>query len=223
MKKIALIFSIVCSLVMASCSAQVDAFEQSISYKQLSMLVGSTDNFTITVVASVIESPYMADGIAESTHPQCKIVVKSSSDLSLVSNLSYRFEYNNEMIEGTFQLDKLRGVLYADTGVIDHSKDMKSITLYDDTTSIDVSLSNVMEGSISVDEVIDIAKEEFATDIEANTIDGVYQKEVYLKYIADQHKTEVEYYWYVALISKDRTFLAILISPTTGEVIARRK
>ena len=223
MKKIVLIFSIVCSLVMASCSAQVDAFEQSISYKQLSMLVGSTDNFTISVVASVIESPYMADGIAESTHPQCKIVVKSSSDLSLVSNLSYRFEYNNEMIEGTFQLDKLRGVLYADTGVIDHSKDMKSITLYDDTTSIDVSLSNVMEGSISVDEVIDIAKEEFATDIEANTIDGVYQKEVYLKYIADQHKTEVEYYWYVALISKDRTFSAILISPTTGEVIARRK
>ncbi|MBR7160618.1 MAG: hypothetical protein IKD20_06240 [Clostridia bacterium] len=223
MKKIVLIFSIVCSLVMASCSTQVDAFEQSISYKQLSMLVGSTDNFTISVVASVTESPYMADGIAESTHPQCKIVVKSSSDLSLVSNLSYRFEYNNEMIEGTFQLDKLRGVLYADTGVIDHSKDMKSITLYDDTTSIDVSLSNVMEGSISVDEVIDIAKEEFATDIEANTIDGVYQKEVYLKYIADQHKTEVEYYWYVALISKDRTFSAILISPTTGEVIARRK
>ena len=223
MKKIALVFALICAFVMVSCATQVDAFEQSISYKQVSMLVGSTPNYTITVVASMVESPYMADGIAESTHPQCKITIKSSSDLSLVSNLSYRFEYNGEMIEGRFQLDKLRGVLYADTGVIDHSKDMKSITLYDDTTSIDVPLSNVMEGSISVDEVISIAKEEFAQDIESNTVDGVYQKEVYIKYIADQHQEDVAYYWYVALISKDRTFSAILISPTTGEIIAKRK
>ena len=223
MKKIVLIFAIVCSLLMASCSTQVDAFEQSISYKQLSMLVGSTDNYTITVTSSMVESPYMADGIAESTHPQCKIVIKSSSDLTLISNLAYAFEYNGEMIEGTFQLDKLRGVLYADTGVIEHSKDMKVITIHDDTASVDIPLSNVMEGSISVDEVISIAKSEFAEDIETNTVDGVYQKEVYVKYIADQHREDVSYYWYVALISKDRTFSAILISPGSGEIVAKRK
>ena len=65
MKKIALVFALICAFVMVSCATQVDAFEQSISYKQLSMLVGSTDNFTISVVASVmIHFTILADTLA---------------------------------------------------------------------------------------------------------------------------------------------------------------
>ena len=222
MKRIVLISTLICALLLSSCAKVADPFEQSISYKQIAMLVGSSENYTVSVVASMVESPYMADGIAEPTHEECKIIISSPSDLSLVNNLHYCFEYQGEMIEGTFSLDKLRGVLYANTGVVAHSEHMSSITISDESTSSEISLRNVMSDAISVDEVISIAKSEFAQDISDNTVDGVYQKETYVKYISDKHQDETVYYWYVAVISKDHTFQAILLSPS-GEVIAKRK
>ena len=83
----------------------------------------------------------------------------------------------------------------------------------------EIDLSSVLEGALTADQVIDIAKQEFKDKIDAEYAQGKADREIYVKLITADRTT---YYYYVSFIGDGVDYWAMLADVKTGEVISKK-
>lgn len=219
MKKLVICILIVCTvLCVFGCGGER---EDRVSYKQTSYLVGSVENFSVTVVSGKRESPYLADGERGELVEFCIVTLKPHVYSDSSKTYTYRFEIDGETYDGTLNKDTFGSTLSRDVGK-DIGENITAITFSDGEGEFTVSLENmVCSALISGDDALKIAHSEFEEKLEKEQEEGVY-REVYLKFVSDVMGKENVYYWYVAFVGKNNDYSAVLIDVVSGEVVAKR-
>ena len=80
-------------------------------------------------------------------------------------------------------------------------------------------MSSVLDGAITADDVINIAKTEFKDKLDAEYAQGKPEREIYLKLITADRTS---YYYYVSFIGDGVDYWAMLVEPKTGAIITQK-
>ena len=78
-----------------------------------------------------------------------------------------------------------------------------------------------MEGTLPRKEILAIAERELHDAITAESDTGNLEREIYVK-LVNALSGDAPYYYYVSFIKSSSDYWALLLDPTTGEVISKK-
>lgn len=218
MKKFIIALCLFVAVCFCGCGEKA---EDRVSYRQNAYLSGGIENFNVTVISGLRESPYIADGEKGELVEFCIITLSPKNSADANKSYSYKTEINGEILQGNLNKDTFGSTLSRDLGV-DVGANMSSITFSDGESEFTVPVENMTANAlISGDDALNTAKAEFKDIIDKEESEGKY-REIYIKFVSDRLGGEKEYYWYVAFVGKNNDYLAVLIDVVSGDVIAKR-
>jgi len=225
MKKIVVAIVLIMMMIgLVACGGgDVDAVADKISFEQSSSYFGTCDAFNVYVMSGVMERPFSPDGERGTMSEFCRITLRGKENNLLRGTFTYTLTYNGEELSGAFSKDY--GNSYsADTRVAAHSSGLSKLVIGDGINAYEITLCDNMTG-ISIDRAraLEIARGEFEEKIAADTDEnGIFKREVHIKFVNDWGNPDSEYYWYVAFIGGNHNSYAVLIDKMSGEVMAKR-
>ena len=83
----------------------------------------------------------------------------------------------------------------------------------------EIDLSSVLEGALTSQDVINIAKKEFKEKIDAEYSEGKADREIYVKLITADR---TNYYYYVSFIGDGTDYWAMLVDIKTGAIVSKK-
>lgn len=209
-----LILAAALTLSLTACNKGGKKDNGNISRSTESYYAGESETFAVSVETGKREKNFIADGVATDVQGFAEITV-----IPLIKN---------EFTEITFELaaeDRtLSGTLSAGNNGEFSSEinlDFKPATVTvkaADSASV-IELGNVIENALTTDDIINIAKTEFADRIAAESADGTLNREIYVKLITGDR---VNYYYYVSFIGSGVDYWAMLVEPETGKIVSKR-
>ena len=218
-RKTALILTaiiVLCATVFSLCACNKNDDSQecdNVSRKTCEYYAGESDKFAVSIEKGRRERAFIADGIATDVIDFCDVTIiplKTTDAKTLSFTISAQDKTLSGEIEGSFgefcasiQLDFVPTTVTVTAGeVVD-----------------EIDLSSVLEGALTADQVIDIAKQEFKDKIDAEYAQGKADREIYVKLITADRTT---YYYYVSFIGDGVDYWAMLADVKTGEVISKK-
>ena len=218
MKKILISLCVILLFCLVGCGEESS---DRVSYRQNAYLSGEIDNFSVTVISGLRESPYIADGEKGELVEFCIISLSPKNSEDINKTYSYKVEIDGEIFQGNLNKETFGSTLSRDLGV-DVGANMSSITFSDGESEFTVPVENMTANAlVSGDDALNTAKAQFKDIIDKEESEEKY-REIYIKFVSDRLSGEKEYYWYVAFVGKDNDYLAVLIDVVSGDVIAKR-
>ncbi len=216
-KKIAIVLAIVAIIASAAaltaCNRRQDtAAPSDISRITESYYAGESDLFAVSVESGRREKMFIADGKVTDVVPftELKIIPLKSGN---IDSINFVLSAGEDALSGTLT-DSSHGE-FKDLISLDFIPEKISVTAGEQTSEIE--LCNVLEGAITSEQALDIAREAFKDKLEAEKADGI-TREVYIKLITGDREN---YYYYVSFIGNGVNYIAALISPQ-GEIASKR-
>lgn len=218
MKKVlTFIIIVVMAVSLVGC---VGGKDNSISYKQTAYLIGECDEFNLTVISGLRESPYVMDGERGDLVEFCTITLKPSSNDGVNVSYTYEVTVEGESYTGSLNKDTFGTTLSGDIGV-DIGDSITNIVIKFGEETETVMLENMMANSlISSDDALSIAEDALQDTL--SKLPEEDKREVYLKFVSDIVGEESVYYWYVAYVGEGGRYSAVLIDIVSGDIIAKR-
>lgn len=209
---IAILILIASSLAFVACHPKAETPPSDISRKTESYLAGESDSFAVSLESGVRENVFIADGKATDVghFAELKIIPLKNAD---INEISYRLIAGEESLDGSIS-EGSRGEYVANISV-DFTPE--KIVVEGGDASSEIDLCNVLEGAISPDDAIKIARETFKEKLDLEASEGK-TREVYLKLISGDREN---YYYYVSFIGDGVNYLAALITPD-GKIASKR-
>ena len=217
-KKIFVIFAIsvmvACMLLLAACNGGKiqDKPASDISRITTSYLAGESELFAVSLESGMREKAFIADGKVTDVAPfvELKITPLKAAD---AEGLDFVLASSDATLSG--KIDKGTNGEFKTALDLTFVPDKITVTMGEQSSEID--LCNVLEGAISADQAISIARETFKDKLESEAAEGK-TREVYLKLITGDREN---YYYYVSFIGDGVNYLAALIS-LDGNVVSKR-
>lgn len=95
----------------------------------------------------------------------------------------------------------------------------KTISVTAGDVKSDIELNSILDGKLSAADVINIAKDALKEKIDKEYSEGKAEREIYVKLITADRES---YYYYVSFIGDGVDYWAMLIDPSTGNIISRK-
>lgn len=95
----------------------------------------------------------------------------------------------------------------------------KTISVTAGDVKSDIELNSILDGKLSSADVINIAKDALKEKIDKEYSEGKAEREIYVKLITADRES---YYYYVSFIGDGVDYWAMLIDPSTGNIISRK-
>lgn len=211
-------------IIFTSCNKKGGNLDISanVSYAETYKFTGADSNFRISVVAGVREKLFLADGAATDVGAFSMLSVTPLKTDLLQNDYSFTVLYEGGEVQGTLSKDPVSNGFIADVDLGDNVAKITSVKLTSGENTAEIAVTNQLIDKLTYQQVLDIAKSEFSDAIKAATTDGVFNREIMLKLIRDKRNPDSPYYWYVSFIAADNSYWAILLDPTTGEVISKK-
>ena len=219
-KKIYLILTVILVLVCATVAlvacgnkTQTGA-NDNVSRRTDSYFAGESDCFAVSIEKGKREKTFIADGKATDVIDFCQITI-----VPLKSN---DYKSVNYIINGD---DTTLGgeITASDFGefssVIELGFVPKSVTVTAGSEVSEIDLTDMLEGKLTAQDAVNIAKEAFKDKLTAESEDGKAAREIYVKLITGDR---TNYYYYVSFIGDGVDYLAVLIDPSTGDIVSKR-
>lgn len=210
---LAISLTIACSLVFAACDrGNVDEHSSDISRITSSYLAGESDLFAVSLECGRRERAFIADGKVTDVAPfaELKILPLKTAD---AEGLQFVLASDDATLSGS--IDKGTSGEFKTSLDLTFTPAKITVTMGEQSSEID--LSSVLEGAITAEEAIDIARETFKDKLELEAADGK-SREVYLKLITGDREN---YYYYVSFIGDGVNYLATLVS-LDGNIVSKR-
>ena len=201
-------------LCLSACNRQKDEKTgDNISRLTAEYYVGESELFAVTVEKGRREKNFIADGKATDVQDFAEVTI-----LPLKTNdyeeITYVLNGENATLEGTVKKSE-----YGEyTAQIALDFVPTSVTLTAGETSETIDLASVLEGALTPEDVINIAKNEFKETLDKEATTGK-EREIYLKIITGDREN---YYYYVSFIGDGVDYLAVLIEPKTGKIVSKK-
>lgn len=216
-KKIAIVLAILIvaasMFALAACDGRhTNEPTSDVSRMTESYYAGESDLFAVSVESGKREKMFIADGKVTDVAPFTELKITPLKTFELDS-LNFVISAGENSLSGT--LTEARSGEFAQEIALDFIPEKVTVTAADTTSEID--LSDVLDGAITAEEAIEIARETFKDKLAEDAANGK-AREVYLKLISGDREN---YYYYVSFIGDGVNYLAALIS-RTGEVASKR-
>ena len=208
-----LIVSAVCLVACNKNKTQNTPFDN-VSRRTDAYYAGECERFAVSVERGVREKTFIADGVATDVDAFCELTIQplKSNDYQ---SISYVLSGGTSTLSGELTVGQY-GEFTASVA-LDFVPEKATITAGNATSEID--LSSVLEGALTSQDVINIAKREFKDKIDAEYNQGKSEREIYVKLITADRAS---YYYYVSFIGDGVDYWAMLVDPKTGEIISKK-
>ena len=229
MKKILIVVAMILTVALISVACKkpeeeqkVNPLEARISTYHSAVYVGSNDDFGADLILGEKEKLIVIDGEAGEMTPFATLTVTPRS-ADLYNNI-YTYLLKGEAGERTGDLTKdVVGAAF--TAEVENAGEIGKIlsltVACDGILQSEITLTDKMEGVIPRSEVLAIAEREFADAITAESDTGNLEREIYIK-LVNALSSDSPYYYYVSFIKSPSDYWALLLDPTTGEVISKK-
>ena len=222
------IILILCISVLAGCKEKQQEEEKSplekrVSTYQDAVYVGSNDDFHADFITGEKEKLIVIDGEVGEMVPFATLTVTPRS--SALFNNTYTYLLKGESGERTGELVKdVVGAAFS-AEVVDSKEIGKILSLTvisDGILESEIIFVDKVEGTLPRKELLAIAEKEFSDVIAAETDTGNLEREIYIKLVNALSDEDSPYYYYVSFIKSPSDYWALLLEPTTGEVISKK-
>lgn len=194
-----------------------------VSFYQTHCYSGENEVFAVSVTAGEKEILFQADGVVGEMKNYVSIMLTPLNFNTKTENLSYTLVSASGESSGVFIQDKFSASLISDIESGDFINSIQSIKITGGDMTQKITLTNRLKDMLTWEEVLDISTVEMADYIVANSDkNGVFNKEICIKYIRNRNDYNSPYYWYVSYIGESFDFVAMLIDPVTGEIVTRK-
>lgn len=203
-----------CACLVACNKTDVDDKNDNICRMTEQFYAGESDMFYVSIEEGRREATFIADGVARDVGDfteLCILPLKSNS----YGVLTYTISNETSTFSGEVQAGRHGEFV---TSIALDFIPTKIIVSVDDVED-EIELSSVLEGALSGEEVVEIAKKELQSAIDKEYEEGKPEREIYLKLITADRTT---YFYYVSFIGEGVDYWAMLINPQTGEIVSRK-
>ena len=213
--------------IFISCtSAQVKKIVmKNVAEVRYNVFEGETEHFSVTFMTGMREDPYSSDGYSNTLveFGVLTLVSKNTSAIYDTAQKKYALNVDINTYSGDFDINPFDRTLVADVQKV--MSDTASISVQiniADITEI-IALTNGLENAtINYATALDVALTELKPEISALIKNKKLQAEVYIKIITDLNRDFNKFYWYVAIIDRHEYTIAVIIDPSSGELVAKR-
>ena len=174
---------------------------------------GESEIFAVTVEKGRREKNFIADGKATDVQDFALLTITplKTNDFE---EITYVLNGENATLEGSVKKSDYGE--YVTQITLDFVP--TSVTLTAGETSETIALASVLDGALTPEDVIGIAREEFKDALDKEATTGK-EREIYLKIITGDRQN---YYYYVSFIGDGVDYLAVLIEPKTGKIVSKK-
>ena len=226
-KAIIVILILALTLCLFACKNKDQTEEKSALEKRVStchdaVYVGSNEDFQADFVVGEKEKLIVIDGEVGELVPFATLTVTPLS-ASLYNN-TYTYLLKGESGEKTGDLvkDVVGAAFSAEVeGSGEIGKILAVSVLCEGILESEITLANKMEGTLSRKEILAIAEKEFHDAMIAESDTGNLEREIYIK-LVNALSSDAPYYYYVSFIKSPSDYWALLLEPTTGEIISKK-
>ncbi|MCM1306782.1 MAG: PepSY domain-containing protein [Bacteroides sp.] len=209
-----LILVFICVFALVACNKPQEKANDNVSRRTDAYFAGESETFAVSVEKGRRERTFIADGKATDVVDFCQITV-----IPLKSNdyESINFVINGDDTTLSGEITASDFGEYSATVELGFTPKSVTVTAGSDTSEID--LTDMLEGKLTAQDAINIAKEAFKDKLTAESEEGKAEREVYVKLITGDRTS---YYYYVSFIGDGADYLAALIDPSTGDIVSKR-
>lgn len=217
-KKIAVVFVAISVLVFmvsfVGCSKTTPTETSNVSRSISAFYAGENENFAVSIEFGQREKNFMADGKAVDVVDTVELVILP---LKVHDDTEYAFVVNGD---GATLSGRVKGNEFGEY-VMPLALDFTplSVTIGEGESAECIDLVNILDGKLTTADVINIAETEFADRIATAKESGTYTREIYVKLITGDRQN---YYYYVSYIGEGVDYWALLVCPSTGEIISKK-
>lgn len=191
-----------------------DAEKDNISRMTDTYYAGECELFAVSVESGKRERTFIADGKATDVIDFCRITVLPLK-ANAYESVNFVLSDGEKTLSG--EIKKSDFGEYCLDIQLDFVPKAVDVTAGAETGKIE--LINVLNGTLSSKDAVNIAKDEFKDKIAAEYADGKPEREIYVKLITGDRNN---YYYYVSFIGDGVDYWALLIDPETGDVVSKR-
>ena len=219
-RKICLIFvAILCvvSALVALCACnKKDNAESKDNVSRLTeaYYAGESVLFAVTIEKGRREKSFIADGIAKDVCDFTELTITPLKSNEYQS-IAYVVCADNKTVSGEIQSGK-SGEFTASIA-LDFVPTTIRVTAGE--AESDIELCSILDGKLSSSDIINIAKDAFKDKIDKEYSEGKAEREIYVKLITADRES---YYYYVSFIGDGVDYWAMLIDPSTGNIISKK-
>ena len=230
MKKLAIVITLILALALTlfACKGkekeeEKSPLEQRISTYQDAVYVGSNDDFFADFITGEKEKLIVIDGEVGEMTPFATLTVTPRSSALFNNTYTYLLKGENGERRGELVKDVVGAAFSAEVADSKEIGKIISLTVIAEGISeSEIPLIDKVEGTLSRKEILSIAEREFAEVIAAESDTGNLEREIYIKLVNALSDEESPYYYYVSFIKSPSDYWALLLEPTTGEVISKK-
>ncbi len=210
----------VCLFGFAGCeSAYSRAFDKSISEYQNNLFVAEDSEFKITFATGKRENPFNVDGNATELVSYGVLTCFRVGGSLNKHEASFNLIINGNEYVGKFEVNPFDQSFVYDIEEECEDSAIISVSVFADSKQFDYVLANALSDSDArAEEIIEVAKSELKPQLSTlNKVKGV-KAEIYIRLIASSGRP----LWYVSAVFDDGRVVAVVISPSTKEVLAKK-
>ncbi|MDR2634991.1 MAG: hypothetical protein LBC13_03305 [Clostridiales bacterium] len=195
-----------------------------VTFNQTHFYRGGNEKFVVEISIGSKEAVFVADGRIDKVEPFSEISIYELTANSDDNVYAFRITSGETVINGETEKNIFTGAHVADS-------DLSSVK--DGITAIEISsgagsaaetvvLIDILAEAISWNDALNVAADEFKDRINAEKVDGILPREIYVKYVRDSRDPESPYYWYVSFVGVENNIWAVLLDPVNGAVLTKK-
>ena len=197
--------------------------EKRVSTYHDAVYVGSNDDFNASFVTGECEKLIVIDGEVGDLAPFATLTVTPLSAPLFNNAYSYVLKGETGELTGDLTKDVVGAAFSAEVKDAKTIGKILSVTVKaEGILESDVPLTDKLDGALTWKEILSIAGKELSETIAAESDTGNLQREIYVKLVNALSAGGAPYYYYVSFIKSPSDYWALLLDPTTGEVISKK-
>ena len=197
--------------------------ERFVSTYHEAVYAGADEDFGVGFITGEGEKVIVIDGKVGETAPFATLTVTPLS--AGLFNNTYTYVLKGETGEKTGELvkDVIGASFSAEVqGAGEIGKILSVAVVSEGILESEISLVNKQEGGLTWREALAAAEKALSEEITAESDTGELPREIYVKLVNALADSDAPYYYYVSFMKSPSDYWALLLDPTTGEVISKK-
>lgn len=223
-KKICILMFAICCLCLSACNGKDVNIDNYLIEERQNLYTAQDDLYTASFSSGLREADYSFDGI-KNEMVQFGIITISRIDCASMSkdDYVYTIKINDQTFTGNLQPSTIDNSYCADIEASAPENATVSLQITFTGYSFNKEMINT-SANFTVDKsgAIQIANNALKEDINQLTSNKNTQIEAVMKIVKDSSTEQVNYYWYVGIVSTDGNVLGVLVDTASGEIIAKK-
>lgn len=223
MKFFLLFLSFISILISGCAKSKVNYLKENIAEFREFVFEGEKDGVEVSLICGMRETEYVINGYA--TEPKefgvLSFTVQNIDNYD-VSLATYVLTINSTRYDGKLIQNPFNKSLVVDIGkVVDKDANINAkIMIGEYIREVNLNLIG-KDFKINANNALEIFADTYKDEINSLIDNGVFKGEVYLKLINDEDQNISDYYWYVNLVNRNNKNFSLILSPYSGEVLAK--